>query len=102
MTTRDHLVADQFNEETLPEVDEPSSSRAARDRSRDVHFLDFKDGTTDVAIAHGPVDPSRICITLRSGDSIMQVSVEEGIGREIAQGLADVLRTFREVRSRLR
>jgi hypothetical protein len=102
MTARHHVPTDQFTEETLSENDAPDAGRATRPPSREVRILDFKDGRTGVAVTHGPVDPSRILITLRSGQAVLQISVEEGVGRQIADGLASVLPSFRAVRSRLR
>jgi len=96
-------AVDRCHERTL--LDGPSPPRpsaAARNPTREIRFLDFKDGQTSVAVANGPVDPSRICITLRSDHAVLQVSVEESVGRAILEGLAGVLPTFRAVRSRIR
>ena len=102
MTARNHVSTDQFAEETLSENDAPAPRRDTRPPSRKVRILDFKDGRTGVAVTHGPVDPSRIWITLRSGQAVLQLSIEEGVGRKIADGLTTLLPSFRAVRSRLR
>lgn len=99
MATRT-LCTDRFDEQTLTDDDAPADRRDTQVSTRDVCFLDFKDGQTGVAVTHGPIDPSRIWITLRSGQAVLRVSVEEGVGRSIAEGLARVLPTFRAVRSR--
>jgi hypothetical protein len=101
MTARNHAT-DSFDQDTLPELDSPILARDVTGPSREVCNLDFKDGRTRVTVTHGPLDPSRIWITLRSEHASVQVSIEEGVGRQIAQGLASVLPTFRSVRSRVR
>lgn len=95
-------MSSEFDEDTLPESPWPAPRKSGPGQPVEVCFLDFKQGRTIVAVTHGPEDPSRICIALRSASAIMQVTVEEGVGRQVAEGLADVLRTFRAVRSRLR
>ena len=91
-----------FDEDTLTDHDARRAVPRGRGPRRELCFLDFKDGRTGVAVTHGPIDPSRIWITLRSGDAVLRISFEEDVGRQIAAGLASVLPTFRAVRSDLR
>jgi hypothetical protein len=99
MTTRNRTDFAELNGDTLREL--VPTPPLARPRSREVCFLDFKDGPTDVAVKHGPIDPSRIWITLRGERALVQISVEEGVAQQIAAGLANALPTFQAIRSRI-
>ena len=101
MNSRQRLD-DDFAEETLTDYEVTTKAPADQPSQREICFLDFKDGRTDVTVTHGPVDPSRIWLTLRSGDAVLQVTVEEQVARKIADGLGAVLPTFRAVRADLR
>ena len=99
MTTRNRTALDELDGDTMPEL--VPARPLAHPRSREVGVLDFKDGRTDVAVKHGPIDPSRIWITLRSERALVQISIEEGVAHQIAAGLSRVLPTFQAVRSRI-
>ena len=88
----------QFDDVTDVEttLGRPSEDDAAADR--DVRIFDFKDGPTAIAVTHGPRDPSRIWLSLRTDTTVVSLSIEEGIAQKIAAELADVLRTFKAVR----
>jgi hypothetical protein len=97
-TTETDPMTDSFDEETLPEIDPAAPSRDSSGGSREVCFHDFKDGATRVIVAQRPADPSRICITLRSEQALIDISIEETVGQQIADGLARVLPDFRAAR----
>jgi hypothetical protein len=100
MTSRSETASETFDEQTLPEP-EPTPRRAAPPvPAREVCILDFKGRATTVAVAHGPADPSRIRIVVRSATAVLHVTVEEEVGRDLADGLTRALATFRSVRSR--
>ena len=78
----------------------PDGSAIGGPPARDVGFFDFRDGATEVAVTHGPIDRSRVCLSLRTSTTVVAISMEEGVARQIASGLADVLPNFRAVRFR--
>jgi hypothetical protein len=98
MSSRGQTDLCRLDEDTQLDI---RSARPAIDR-RNVCFVDFKDGPTDVSVTHDERDPSRIWITLRAGRALVQLSVEEGVGRQICDGLASRLSTFQMIRSRIR
>ena len=102
MSSRTHALTDLFDEETLPEPEPAPSSHADRRPLRQACVLDFKSHDTTVSVNHGPADPSRIWIVLESPTARLHVSVEETVGRDIADGLARALSTYQAVRSGLR
>lgn len=103
MSSRTHTKTELFDEETLPEpVPTPSGHAGDRSPLRQSCVLDFKSHHTTVSISHGPTDPSRIWIKVESPTAALHVSVEEKVGRDLAEGLTSALSTFQAVRSRRR
>jgi hypothetical protein len=94
-------TTEMFDEQTLPEPG-PTPGSADRRPVRQACVVDFKSHETKVSITHGPADPSRIWIAVESPKAALHVTVEEEVGREIAEGLSRALSTFRAVRSRIR
>ena len=90
--------SEQFDDVTAVETTPGSPSEDGAGPARDVQLFDFKDGSTTTAVSHGPRDPSRIWLSLRTDTTIVSLSIEEGIAQQIATGLADVLRNFKAVR----
>lgn len=70
--------------------------------TRDIHFVDFKDGRSSVGVTHGPTDPSRVWVVIESEHAYLHLSMEEGTARSLAGGVSAVLETFRDVRSLIR
>ena len=98
MSPPDLPEAEQFDDVTAVETTPGRPSEDGAGPARDVQLFDFKDGPTTTAVSHGPRDPSRIWLSLRTGTTIVSLSIEEGIAQQIATGLADVLRNFKAVR----
>jgi len=99
MSSRTHVMSDLFDEETLPEPEPSPRSQVDRSTLRQTCVLDFKSHHTTVTITHGPIDPSRIWIAVESPTAALHVSVEEKVGRALAEGLTRALSTFQAVRS---
>jgi hypothetical protein len=85
--------------QTDPDCHRPPTSPIPR--RRDVHVLDFKDGRSAATVTHGPLDPSRLWVTIENQEAYLQLSFEEGIARKLLERLLVVLATFGEVRSAL-
>jgi hypothetical protein len=90
--------AEQFDDVTAVETPPGRPSEDEAKHVRNVQLFDFKDGPTTIAVSHGPLDPSRVWLSLRTDTTIVSLSIEEGIAQQIATGLADVLRNFKAVR----
>jgi hypothetical protein len=97
MTQPTPSTLEQFDDVTAVEV-APASSDDDRISLRDVQLFDFRDGATTVAVEHGPLDRSRIWLSLRTETTIVYLSVEEGVARQLASRLADILPNFKTVR----
>jgi hypothetical protein len=95
----DTLPPDEEITLTDPDLHRPPTSPIPR--RRDVHVLDFKDGRSAATVTHGPLDPSRLWVTIENQEAYLQLSFEEGIARKILERLLVVLETFGEVRSAL-
>jgi hypothetical protein len=93
-------MSKQFDDVTAVETSSGRPSEHEAAPGRDVRLFDFKDGPTTIAVSHGPLDPSRIWLSLRTDTTILSLSIEEGNAQQIASGLADVLKTFKAVRFR--
>ena len=98
MSPSDIPEAEQFDDVTAVETPPGRPSEDDAKHVRNVQLFDFKDGPTTIAVSHGPLDPSRVWLSLRTDTTIVSLSIEEGIAQQIATGLADVLRTFKAVR----
>jgi hypothetical protein len=90
--------AEQFDDVTAVETTPGTPSEDEKARVRNVQLFDFKDGPTTIVVSHGPLDPSRIRLSLRTDTTIVSLSIEEGIAQQMASGLADVLKNFKAVR----
>ena len=102
MTKLRFSTDDSIDETTLPEMRIEDLERAEREGGRDVQIRDFKDTTSSVTVAHGPNDPSRVWLSLSSGDTSVLLSLEEATARRLSDGLVDVLSRFLQVRSSVR
>ena len=102
MTTPRTSDDEQFNEGTMPDTRVQDLTPAECDCSRDIQIRDFRDVNSSVTVAHGPSDPSRVWLSLNSGDTSILLSVEEGTARRLSDGLIDVLARFSKVRSSIR
>jgi hypothetical protein len=91
--------SNNFDEETLPERLINEITQQNWPTLREVHILDFKDGRSEVTVAHSPNDPSRVWLSLENDRTSISLSVEEGIARRLCESLGDVLKRFRDVRS---
>lgn len=86
-----------LDEDTLPELrfDDPEE-QGTQAPGRDVRIVDFKDVRTEVSVSHGPADPSRVWLMFENQDSIIHISIEEGIARRLFEWLGGVLARFRD------
>lgn len=96
MTQPTPSTLEQFDDVTAVEV--APASDDDRTSLRDVQLFDFKDGATTVAVEHGPLDRSRIWLSLRTETTIVCLSIEEGVARQLASRLPDILSNFKTVR----
>ena len=102
MTTPRTSDDDLLDEGTLPDTRVEDLISRECDCSRDIQLRDFKDIGTTVTVAHGPSNPSRVWLSLNSGETSILLSVEEGTARRLSDGLIDALARFSKVRSAVR